>query len=125
MRAGERPRGVGIKALRSTLKKIKLVKTAAGKVMKTARRQRENQTVSLVSEARRLIKGHGRVHRWNREGLHSRVDVTKSFCNYIKEHDLQNPNDRRVIQADDKLATLLGWDKNSDVDLTYYECKLR
>ena len=121
LRAGERPRGVGIKALRSTLKRVKLVRTAAGKVMKsrtTTKREPNSQSGFLKPVV--LSKEMAAFTGWDQKGLHSRVDVTKHLCNYIKEHDLQNPSDRRVINADDKLAALLGWDKNSTVDLTYY-----
>jgi len=121
LRAGDRPRGVGIKALRSALKKVKLVRTAAGKVMKsrtTTKREPNSQSGFLKPVV--LSKDMASFTGWDPKGLHSRVDVTKFLCNYIKEHDLQNPSDRRVILADDKLATLLGWDKSSDVDLTYY-----
>ena len=121
LRSGERPRGVGIKALRSTLKKVKLVRTAAGKVMKsrsTTKREPNSQSGFLKPVV--LSPDMASFTGWDPKGLHSRVDVTKFLCNYIKEHDLQNPSDRRVILADDKLASLLGWDKNSDVDLTYY-----
>ena len=121
LRTGERPRGVGIKALRSTLKKVKLVRTAAAKVMKsrtTAKREPNSQSGFLKPVV--LSKEMADFTGWDPKGLHSRVDVTKFLCNYIKENDLQNHSDRRVILADDKLANLLGWDKNSDVDLTYY-----
>tara|TARA_B100001093_G_scaffold281608_1_gene269039 strand:- start:695 stop:1408 length:714 start_codon:yes stop_codon:yes gene_type:complete len=121
LRAGERPRGVGIKALRSTLKKVKLVRTAAAKVMKsrtTAKREPNSQSGFLKPVV--LSKEMADFTGWDPKGLHSRVDVTKFLCNYIKENDLQNHSDRRVILADDKLASLLGWDKKSDVDLTYY-----
>ena len=121
LRSGERPRGVGIKALRSTLKKVKLVRTAAAKVMKsrsTTKRAPNSQSGFLKPVV--LSPDMASFTGWDPKGLHSRVDVTKFLCNYIKEHDLQNPSDRRVILADDKLASLLGWEKTSDVDLTYY-----
>ena len=48
--------------------------------------------------------------------LVSRVDVTKSICNYVKEKDLQNKADRRQFTPDDKLGKLLG----TREPLTYY-----
>jgi len=44
---------------------------------------------------------------WNTDELHSRVDVTKYICDYIKNNDLQNPEDRRQIVPDSKLKKLL------------------
>tara|TARA_Y100000996_G_C22519317_1_gene641784 strand:- start:53 stop:505 length:453 start_codon:yes stop_codon:yes gene_type:complete len=37
----------------------------------------------------------------------ARTEVTKFLINYIKENNLQNPNDRRIIECDDKLKQLL------------------
>jgi chromatin remodeling complex protein RSC6 len=48
--------------------------------------------------------------------LVSRVEVTKSICQYVKEKNLQNQTDRRQFTPDEKLAKLLGTDK----PLTYY-----
>jgi len=48
--------------------------------------------------------------------LVSRVDVTKSICQYVKDHNLQNENDRRQFTPDAKLAKLLG----TKEPLTYY-----
>lgn len=43
----------------------------------------------------------------NGEKTHmARTEVVKGLWNYIKEHDLQNPNDKREIILDDKMKTL-------------------
>lgn len=51
---------------------------------------------------------------------HSRVDVTKFLCKYISDKNLQNPDDRRQINADPALAKLLGYDTKAGKPLTYY-----
>lgn len=51
---------------------------------------------------------------------HSRVDVTKYLCKYIQENNLQNPEDRRLINADPALSKLLGYDGKDEKPLTYY-----
>lgn len=53
---------------------------------------------------------------WTPDELHSRVDVTKVLCEYIKTHDLQNPENRRQILLDPTLKKLLKYDNDS---LTY------
>jgi len=50
------------------------------------------------------------------DSLVSRVDVTKSICQYVKDHNLQNEQDRRQFTPDAKLAKLLG----TKEPLTYY-----
>ena len=59
---------------------------------------------------------------WDASELKSRVDVTRYICNYVKEHDLQNPADRRQIVPDKKLRNLLKLDKAAlkEEPLTYY-----
>jgi chromatin remodeling complex protein RSC6 len=57
---------------------------------------------------------------WNPEEPHSRVEVTKYICDYIKENNLQNPADRREIQPDSKLQKLLGLKNKEDEGLKYY-----
>ena len=48
----------------------------------------------------------------------ARTEVTKFLIKYIKEHNLQNPSDRRIIECDDKLKKLLDV-PDGDV-LTYF-----
>jgi len=37
-----------------------------------------------------------------------RTEVTKKIWEYIKKHDLQDPANRRMINADDKLKAVFG-----------------
>jgi chromatin remodeling complex protein RSC6 len=41
----------------------------------------------------------------------SRGDATKKLWTYIKKHNLQNPENRRNILADDKLYEIFGADE--------------
>jgi len=56
---------------------------------------------------------------WAPTELKSRVDVTKFLCSYIKENNLQNPDDRRQIILDSKLSKLL--DYKDGTSLTYFD----
>jgi chromatin remodeling complex protein RSC6 len=47
-----------------------------------------------------------------------RTEVTKRIWDYIKKHDLQDPKNRRNINADDKLRPLFGKDQVSMFELT-------
>lgn len=51
-----------------------------------------------------------------------RNDVTKFVCNYIKEHNLQNPEDKRIInvEGDAQLAKLLAYNKQEHGVVKYY-----
>ena len=37
-----------------------------------------------------------------------RTEVTKKIWEYIRKHNLQDPNDKRSIRADDKLRPIFG-----------------
>jgi len=50
--------------------------------------------------------------------LIARTQVTKSVNAYCKEHNLQNPEDKRIILADKTLKTLLKLGKNDE--LTFF-----
>ena len=47
-----------------------------------------------------------------------RTEVTKKIWDYIKQHNLQDPANRRTINADDKLRPLFGKDQVSMFELT-------
>lgn len=47
-----------------------------------------------------------------------RTEVTKKIWDYIKKHDLQDPSNRRNINADAKLKPLFGKDQVSMFELT-------
>ena len=61
---------------------------------------------------------------WPDGELKSRVDVTRYICNYIKENELQNPENRRFIVPDKKLHTLLG-SNDSGEPLRYCDIQSR
>ena len=54
------------------------------------------------------------------DSLHSRVSVTNAICNYIKDHNLQNPNNKREILADAELARILNYNPSVKQPLTYF-----
>ena len=47
-----------------------------------------------------------------------RTEVTKKIWEYIKKHDLQDPKNKRNINADAKLKPLFGKDQVSMFELT-------
>ena len=69
----------------------------------------------------KISKEMAKFTGWNPTELKSRVDVTKYICKYIRDNNLQNPDDRRQIVADPKLSKLLEYDsKKEEKPLTYY-----
>jgi len=111
----------GVRFLRTVSKKVRNLQAASARVLKqkqpSARKNNNSGFLKPVKISSEMSKFTG----LDSNGLHSRVDVTKFLCNYIKEHNLNNPADKRQINADPALAKLLGYDaKTADKPLTYY-----
>jgi chromatin remodeling complex protein RSC6 len=110
----------GVKFLRTLKKRLSTIKSDTSKVVKqkplTKRKTNGNsgflKPVKISSEMAKFTK-------WGSDDMKSRVDVTKYICNYIKEHNLQNPSDKRQILADDSLCKILSYDPKKDGTLTY------
>ena len=112
----------GVKFLRSLGKKVKSLRGHSVRVMKQKQKtNRKNNTNSGFLKPVIISKDMAKFTGWNPAELRSRVDVTKYICKYIRDNDLQNPEDRRQILADKKLAKLLEYSADDDEKpLTYY-----
>jgi chromatin remodeling complex protein RSC6 len=114
----------GVKFLRSLNKSLKQLKKDTTRAMKQKRRN-PNRAKNTSSGFMKPVAISGEMSKftgWDADELKSRVDVTKYICGYIRDHDLQNPADRRQIVPDKKLTALLKLDKKSlkEEPLTYY-----
>ena len=111
----------GVKFLRTVSRRVKSLHTASARVMKqkqpSARKNNNSGFLKPVAISASMAKFTGLPA----DELHSRVAVTKNLCKYIKDHELQNPLDKRQIVADPALAKILGYDATTDEKpLTYY-----
>lgn len=73
--------------------------------------QNKNQNSGLLKPVA-ISKEIAEFAGWNPDELHSRVDVTKSICAYIKTNGLQKISNKKNIIPDDVLKTLLKWDED-------------
>lgn len=113
----------GVKFLRTVNKRVRILKNHALRISKTKTTNRRNNGNSGFLKPVQISKDLATFTGWDRDQPRSRVEVTKFICNYIKEHDLQNPSDRRqiVVDNDSKLKTLLKFvPTKPDEQLTYY-----
>ena len=55
----------------------------------------------------------------------TRAHLTTVICKYIKDKDLQNPKDRRIIFPDDEFKKLFQVTENDTEPLTYYNIQKR
>ena len=110
----------GIRYLRSLNKQLKKIRSHSNRVMKTKNKKprKANQNSGFLKPVQ-ISKDLSTFTGF--EGLVSRVDVTKYICKYIKDNELQNPEDRRQIVPDKKLSSLLNYDsKTAEQPLTYF-----
>ena len=112
---------IAIKDLRGLQKQVRQLKTDVNRQIRNKRKPSGERSVNSgfmkpVGVSKEMCK----FAKWQEGELHSRVDVTKFICGYVKENDLQNPKDRRQIIADNKLRGLLKLSSTDKEPLTYY-----
>lgn len=108
----------GTRFLRSVAKTIRQLKSDSLRlsVKRTRRQSAPRSTNSGFMKPVKISKEMQKFTGIKDEQLVSRVDVTKAICSYVKEHNLQNTDDRRQFTPDEKLSKLLG----TTQPLTYY-----
>lgn len=109
----------GVRFIRGVLKQVRQLRTDSLRVASKKNRRQTTNGNSGNSGFMKPVKISSDMQKFTglkEDQLVSRVDVTKSICNYVKEHNLQNQANRREFNPDQKLAKLLG--TNSPV--TYY-----
>jgi len=111
----------GVKFIRMVGKRVKGIRNDAGRVMRTRKAStRPKNTSSGFMKPVQISQEMAKFTGWEPDVPRSRVDVTKYLCQYIREKDLQNPADRRIIRPDSELKSLLKLQDESKDPLTYY-----
>lgn len=118
LRSDEKVKGRGVRFLRTVAKQVRQLKADSLRVSsKRVRRQTApRSTNSGFMKPVKISRDMQKFTGLKDDQLVSRVDVTKAICQYVKNNNLQNQEDRRQFTPDDKLSKLLG---TSD-PLTYY-----
>lgn len=114
-------KSVGVKYFKTLNRQLKQLRGDVSKNIKVKRQV--NSDMSKTSGFLKPVEVSKEVSAfagWKQGEMHSRVDVTKFICDYVKSNNLQNPADRRQILPDKKLKTLLGLKDNMKEPLTYY-----
>lgn len=117
---GSAAKSKGVKFLRTVSKKARVLKGHALRVSKQRATTRRNNTNSGFLKPVQISKELAKFTGWNPNELKSRVDVTKSICDYIKKNNLQKPEDKRriLVSRDQNLKKLLKYDQD---ELTYFD----
>jgi chromatin remodeling complex protein RSC6 len=115
----DKNRKVSVKTFRTLIKEAKVLKSNSLRVMKKPKKRSSN-TQSGFMKPVAITSDMASFAGWDPSELKSRVDVARYICDYIKENNLQNPEDRRQILADKKLTKLLDYNADKEDKLTYY-----
>ena len=98
----------GVRFLGRVKTRLAKLKTQSLKIAKGKKKQTNTNPNSGFNKPVEISKDVRKFAGWKDDELHSRIDVTKFICDYIKTNELQNPEDKRRIIPDKKLRTLLG-----------------
>lgn len=128
--AGKGSKAVGIKQLRTFLKSVRQLHSHAQRVTRFKRTSTASaggtpQNTGLMKPVR-VTPEISAFFGWPADQLQSRVSVTAAVWNYIKQHSLQDANQKRYIllARDPKLAQLLRYDPKVHTDNVSY-CSLQ
>jgi upstream activation factor subunit UAF30 len=100
--------GTGVRFLGRVKTRLSKLKTQSLKIAKGKKKVTNTNPNSGFKKPVVVSKDVQKFAGWKEDELHSRIDVTKFICDYIKTNSLQNPEDKRRIIPDKKLRTLLG-----------------
>lgn len=105
----ERQRGTGrkvgnIRFLQTVKGKVNTMRGHAERAIRTRKR---TQAKSGLLKPYLISQEMNDFAAWHSDERHSRVDVMRVICAYVRENDLQNPGNRREIFADETLSSLL------------------
>ena len=108
-------RDVSIQVFKNLLKYGKKLKATSVKVMKTPRKN----TNSGFQKEKEITPEMAKFAGWSSNEFKSRNDIYKALIKYIKDNELQNPDNRREIRVDSKLSKLLSYDPKKRPPLTF------
>ncbi|SCU83883.1 LAMI_0C05160g1_1 [Lachancea mirantina] len=86
----------------------KRARSESGKPKKVKKRTRQSDSSNNNSLAQRKLQLSPELQQFLGEKQLARTQVVKKVWDHIKEHDLQNPEDRREIICDDAMSQIFG-----------------
>jgi len=108
---GKKKTGPGIRFLGQITTRLTKLKTQSLKIARGKKKAAPSNPNSGFKKKVPVSEKFQKFAGWGGDELHSRIDATKFICDYIKENNLQNPDDKRRIIPDDKLRKILACDK--------------
>ncbi|UUT40534.1 hypothetical protein [carnivorous sponge associated iridovirus] len=94
------------------LKQVEVVRKCA-KPRRSNKGRNQNQNSGLLKPVI-ISEEMAKFANWPKDELHSRVDVTKIICVYVKNNKLQKQSNKKTILPDQPLKDLLKWDSDAE-----------
>jgi chromatin remodeling complex protein RSC6 len=121
--------GVPLKFIRHINKKLEVLRNDMAKMLKIkSTKQRDNSKSGLmkpvnISAALYTFLKNAGVQGVAKDGKYARVEITKHIHKYVKDNNLRNKDDLRILLPDAPLAKLLGYDvaQSASNPLTYFK----
>jgi len=115
-RACEQPtKNKGMKSMRALQKAFKQLHRDGNKVTKFKKNAstRKVNTTSGFLKPVKISEEMSKFLNWDVTKTYSRTQITKEICNYISSKLLNDPENKRNINCDDKLQTLLNFNDST------------
>ena len=100
----------GIQFLKQLRKMHKVLHRNASRVLKIKKSNRVTNENSGFKKPVRVSVEICKFFGWDQSKLYSRTEVTREVCKYVRENNLQDTDNKRIIRPDAKLTTLLNYD---------------
>lgn len=124
---GEEIKQKNLTFFRTLNKKIKILRTQTTRLLN--RINKKIKTKKYISNPNAGFKKPYYISRelakftgWNEDEQKSRVDVTRFFCNYVKENELQLRTNRQYIVPDMKIRKLFNYQKPEPFKFVHFQC---
>jgi chromatin remodeling complex protein RSC6 len=112
--ADQKPKVKGIRLLRTLHKEFRQLHKDVNKMTRFKKNNnRKNNTTSGFLKPVKITPEMAKFLGWDANKEYSRTQVTKEICVYIEKHSLNDPANRRNINCDPKLKTLLKYDAST------------
>lgn len=116
-------RTTGVKLLLSISSQLKQLQKDVNRVMDAPKKRERTApaTNSGFLKPHRIVPSMCEFAGWEKDSMHSRVDITKAIVKYIKDNQLADPAHKKNIRPDEKLSKLLDVSSSSEEPpLTYF-----
>lgn len=121
---GKTPQGAGVKFIRSLAKSVKQLQSDTRRISRKKRQTRSGNSNSGFNKEVEITDEFAKFCGVKPGTQLCRTAGTKKIQEYVKKHELQNPEYRREIIPDAKLTKLLGYNAKDEVSEKNPEGKL-